>query len=1170
MRKGFLNCKILLFLVGIFVNSLSAKVYLEFKVSGRSYLPDTYAFQVFVGDKKVCEFKDIFLSWERKEGKVYWPEPCRLDITRYFGRVNKKIRFRMVCLKDLPRYTTRPDRDLVELKWGKLYEEKGPNNPVAKEKLKKKADYTDYIVEQVLVSDIRVIKDGKLLYPGKWKFRRSCPLYKGMSNEDEFLIEIMRLKPLKKGEWAEFTSGFLEKRCDLEIKNRNISIYRKGKKIRPAEVLPGDDIEISAVIENTGSIKSEDFTVGIYVDGKLYKKKRVRGIEPGRYRKVNFRWKSPEPQKAKLIKIEIDPENKIEEVLEKNNRGYKFITGPHPYLFFYKYQIKDIIDKRVSSEEGKKLYERIINKGKRLLKQKIPEKARGRDVIKVSSDSFYLAVSYIFTGNEEFAEKSKDNILAIDLGGRTLEYAEAGFLTPSFIAYDLIYEKIKKEEREKIEKKLLEILHYLYQPIQIPTGVIGALKNRVVNGRVVEKVPVIGYYPQNGMSYFLKTAISCLSLIGCEDKEKGYYADEWLIPVLGGCLGYPEPQPHSIVYGYNRKSLIEYGIGPDGVYYEGVYYSRGIRYFPFWFCAKHLGFDISRFNRYYDWMLRTMTPELTKAIHNNTHRQNFRFAGLENLFSLFKETDGRVYAWLWEKHKKPRFGSEFTQFLGWDPDVYNNRIPPDKYYETPTQFLVEDGICVFRSGWDEDAVWMALLADHIPCGSSHRECHKSSFSIFAEGEYLAIDCGDGRIFNPIYQVALGIFKVPKYIETKTRIDLEGPRGHNLVLIDEIDGSQHLGIPSAGIVMREAGDKAYLQNYFTTEFLDYAEVWIPNEGFYFRDRVNVNNRRHVIFPHHQYFIIYDELDEIVEGREHVYDWQLHLGGKVIDTDVVLGGLRNNKLKKAAGRLIVDGKELPWGLDSNMDFKFEDMDKNIIKKIKNPKEILWYTKNEKDRDVGMKVGFFYPYQMELIFGLGVSDHYQHSYTDPFVHPYLRARVKSEDAKYLVVLYPFKKKDDIKPEFIYEKKGIICGKVKYGKRLDIIYVGDKRNGISSDNLKSDGKLVFLSIENGNPVSCLVVRGKRILYKGKELVSLSEKVDSVAIKYKNDKLIGHINGSISDLNIKVKGKFSKCMIRADGKPDMPKNPNKWKKVNCYSSDEFTEIKGIDVKGGISFIFEK
>jgi hypothetical protein len=134
---------------------------------------------------------------------------------------------------------------------------------------------------------------------------------------------------------------------------------------------------------------------------------------------------------------------------------------------------------------------------------------------------------------------------------------------------------------------------------------------------------------------------------------------------------------------------------------------------------------------------------------------------------------------------------------------------------------------------------------------SHEHPDNTGIVLYAHGELLALDSG--------------------YASWDKRWQTKESNNHNIVTIE-------------GDLSFSAYGSGYLDHYFDTEYMDFAEVKTLievgyNEGWWLGPSY-VDHRRSVLFPNHRYFVVVDALNpHRVNGRRqyHDYRWRLHGNG-----------------------------------------------------------------------------------------------------------------------------------------------------------------------------------------------------------------------------------------------------------------------------------------------------
>ncbi|MBU4590578.1 MAG: PKD domain-containing protein, partial [Candidatus Omnitrophica bacterium] len=240
-------------------------------------------------------------------------------------------------------------------------------------------------------------------------------------------------------------------------------------------------------------------------------------------------------------------------------------------------------------------------------------------------------------------------------------------------------------------------------------------------------------------------------------------------------------------------------------------------------------FNDPRYKKVWDWMVKIRTPLGYSPDFDDANKFCYFYGGM--LAGAYK--DG-VYSWDWINSEVSYYASSTTFLIVDLICSYDDSVSAHRPSWAPTQFLPDAGNAIFRSDWTDRAVYMCLLGEHGKMrknGLKHEHPDPNSFMIWAYGDPLIIDSG--------------------YINFDNHDKVRFAENHNIILVDG-DGESS-----------DYDADAYLENYFDTDFLDYCESRTS-----YRD---TNIRRSVIFPHHKYFIV---VDDVNSSKTHDYDWLLH--------------------------------------------------------------------------------------------------------------------------------------------------------------------------------------------------------------------------------------------------------------------------------------------------------
>ena len=292
---------------------------------------------------------------------------------------------------------------------------------------------------------------------------------------------------------------------------------------------------------------------------------------------------------------------------------------------------------------------------------------------------------------------------------------------------------------------------------------------------------------------------------------------------------------------------LEYQIDPvDGGYAEGPFYSRYAAdvYLPYLIAMKRLtGLDLIDapiVRKMHDWSVNIRLP--------NGRRPNIDDGHLDEFYGHYLaavDDDGPVHLWDWQNNETGLYVREFSELDA--IALYDDRIEPQEPTLGPTIFMPEAGDAVFRNDWSEDGIYMLLRGEHGLTrnrGLAHEHADETSFIIYAFGEMLAVDAG--------------------YINFTNHHKVNAGRNHNVILVDG-EGPPLFVDPLIGESIG-GGNNAFIEEFFSTEHQDYAEVRAQYGG--------VDLRRRVMFPRKQYFILADEVRDL---EVHQYEWRLHGNG-----------------------------------------------------------------------------------------------------------------------------------------------------------------------------------------------------------------------------------------------------------------------------------------------------
>ena len=461
----------------------------------------------------------------------------------------------------------------------------------------------------------------------------------------------------------------------------------------------------------------------------------------------------------------------------------------------------------------------------------------------------------------------------------------------------------------------------------------------------------------------------------------------------------------------------------DGGYAEGPFYARYAAdvYLPYMFALKNLQnidlFNDIRVRKMHDWSVNIRLPSGRRPNIDDGHLDDFYGHYLAAV-----DDDGPVHRWDWENNSNGLYVRGFCE-----PDAiafYDDSIAPQEPDRGPTIFMPEAGDAVFRSDWSATATYMLLRGEHgrtLSRGFGHEHPDETSFIIYAEGEMLALDAG--------------------YINFENHHKVNQGRNHNVILVDG-EGPPLYVEPLLGQSIG-GGNDAYIEEFFTSSFMDYAEVRARYQ--------KVDVRRHVMFVDKDYFVVADELRD---NSNHLYEWRLHGNG---------GGTSGGSYSRS---------------------------RNLARWTRTRAELLTYL----------------PATQDLVFSERDTLH-SFDYLEEPTHTMLQVRQSGKDAEFLAVLYPRALDETEPVFTSPEVNGGQAVQVELDETSDLAWVsGAAADTVEVTGpfgaLSSDGNFCFVRYEEGE-IKAFSVQNGRFLLEGttavfvaSDTVDLSLETDSAGIK--------------------------------------------------------------------------
>ena len=436
-----------------------------------------------------------------------------------------------------------------------------------------------------------------------------------------------------------------------------------------------------------------------------------------------------------------------------------------------------------------------------------------------------LAFAYLMTDDETFAQRGLELLLDMRFpprGGDLGEPHNEGEVVAQYAqAYDMLHEFVSADATSlaAVRALLAEEAARLMKGIVVQEINLGfvTIKLRLHETPHIDNWHLRAY---GGLGF---AALVLADHPGVDDKTPQDWSDRAL--------------------DLSRRTL-EYQIDAvDGGYAEGPFYSRYAAdvYLPYLIAMKRLtGLDLIDapiVRKMHDWSVNIRMP--------NGRRPNIDDGHLDDFYGHYLaavDDDGPVHLWDWQNNETGLYVREFSELDA--IALYDDRIEPQEPTRGPTIFMPEAGDAVFRNDWSSDGIYMLLRGEHGLVrnrGLAHEHADETSFIIYAFGEMLAVDAG--------------------YINFTNHHKVNAGRSHNVILVDG-EGPPLFVDPLIGESIG-GGNNAFIEEFFSTEHLDYAEVRAQYGG--------VDLRRRVMFSGKRYFVVADEVRDL---EVHQYEWRLH--------------------------------------------------------------------------------------------------------------------------------------------------------------------------------------------------------------------------------------------------------------------------------------------------------
>ncbi|WP_324715851.1 heparinase II/III family protein [Carboxydochorda subterranea] len=497
-----------------------------------------------------------------------------------------------------------------------------------------------------------------------------------------------------------------------------------------------------------------------------------------------------------------------------------------PYVLFGKDDIPRLREK-VQSGVAATWWATVRERAERAL-SKVVEKTSERDL---RYDVLDLAFAYLITDDDRYGLKAREILLNIDRsvqwrpGPGDFPWRWPQLTMQTALAYDWIAGAglLNEEEDRRARALIAQAAKIIYDGLRGPEDQKANPYWNLVNFRLRNDAGL---------------GVTALALGDFDDPELGS-AEEWAAYAQADLFGES---------GWVVDHYLSQMVTADGVYKEGSSYAQDSfrMLIPYLYAMKRVrGVDYFRYpqvRNLFGWLVKTMLPDGSQPSVDTGWAPAAYSSGMHHWVASQYPEEAPAYMWAWQKEGRPvPAGDQVLAIIFYEPAMEASAAPPR--WE-PTQFFEEGGYAVLRSGWNDDATMMLLLAEHVPDRSSHEQPDQTSFLLFSRGAYLAIDPGDGRDYPD-----------------RRHYWIRSPYAHNLVIVDGQSS------PEVAWSYSEVKDPAYFDLTLAARGADIARVRMHY------DKVDVDIRRTVLFARREYFIVVDDLHS---DGEHRYDWQIHLG------------------------------------------------------------------------------------------------------------------------------------------------------------------------------------------------------------------------------------------------------------------------------------------------------
>ncbi len=422
----------------------------------------------------------------------------------------------------------------------------------------------------------------------------------------------------------------------------------------------------------------------------------------------------------------------------------KELEGVHPRVFMTQ---KDIDALKAKANSNKELWQTVISRVRALMVEPAPPPAEERRVQnEIGLGIAEAAFIYKMTGEKKYldaAKKYMDAAVSYDVWGYSynkpnVDLAAGHFLYGMGWGYDLLYNDLTPQEREKYRNKLIKQARLLYDFFKIKSGKTYAYSQNhtfiPIAGLAVTAYALMGETPE--AKEWAATSRAIFDRVLATYSQDGYFYEsmEYWIFSMPWIIHYLDAHKHAT--GENLY-LTTPGLKLSHKYIAHINLPKAE--FNFDFGDIYAG-PVTRARKGNDYERERI---------NGKFRTNYNI--LYNLATQYE--DGEVQGVAnWVKSKGQVNAEEIWSFI-W----YNDKLPPVPIEKQPLWHYFPDHELVFwRNSWDDNATAFAFkngppeghganeAVKNFPewrLSSGHAHPDSGSFIIWSNGKYLTGDSG---------------------------------------------------------------------------------------------------------------------------------------------------------------------------------------------------------------------------------------------------------------------------------------------------------------------------------------------------------------------------------------------------------------------------------------------